>query len=64
MHEGELRKLVKDPKFMEKRWGDRARASVHEYEKKKGGMSIDERKIKEAQIKSFYERSKMYGKKV
>ncbi len=64
MNEYELRKKVRDPKFMEKRWEDRARASVAEYEKKKGSLTQEERKIKEGQIKAFYDKSKEYRRKI
>ena len=61
--EAELTKMAKDPKFMAQRWEQRARASEKEMEKRRSGLSREERKKKDDMIKAQYERAKMYKKR-
>jgi len=61
--EAELEKMARDPKFMARRWKQRARASEEEMKKKRGSLSEEERQVKDRMIKAQYERAKVYKKR-
>lgn len=61
--EAELIKMARDPKFMAQRWEQRARASEKEMEKRRAGLSKEEKERKDRMIKAQYERAKMYKKR-
>ena len=61
--EAELKKMAQDPKFMAERWEQRARASEKEMEKRRAGLTKEERVVKDKMIKAQYERAKMYKKR-